>query len=148
MHRLGLKVGWAADFGSDEYSQFALQCTRQEGLDERLFAHHNRPLRRLSVAVSFPQDRLFITYYDPDPAIPAAMKALVTTSAKVLFVPALSWQTVGCRPETAPVEEYAPGYDGNAGMNTRPQLGSLINREIARAVKSCAIFLPNAPEAA
>ena len=48
MHRLGLKVGWAADFGDDDFSRFALARARAEGLDDTLFVHHRRPLRRIT----------------------------------------------------------------------------------------------------
>ena len=87
MHRLGLRVGWAADFGDDDLSALALRYARAEGLDEALFVHHERPYRRVSVAASLPDDRAFITYYDPAPAQPAGFKALVATTAHVLYVP-------------------------------------------------------------
>ena len=87
MHRLGLRVGWAADFGDDELSALALRHVLAEGLDEALFVHHKRPYRRISVAASLPNDRAFITYYDPAPAQPAALKALVTSSASALYLP-------------------------------------------------------------
>ena len=61
LHRLGVKVGWAADFGNDEFSRFALDRARQEGLDESLFVHHSQPLRRISAAASFPDERAFMT---------------------------------------------------------------------------------------
>ena len=64
MHRLGLKVGWAADFGDDDFSRFTLERARAEGLDDALFVHHRRPLRRITVALSYPDDRAFITYVD------------------------------------------------------------------------------------
>src|SRR4030065_1949915 len=80
MHRLGIKVGWAADFGNDDFSRFALNCARQEGLDETLFVIHDRPYQRISVAASYPEDRAFITYYDPDPQGPAAVSALIKST--------------------------------------------------------------------
>ena len=75
MHRLGLRVGWAVDFGDDDFSRFVLACARAEGLDDTLFVHHRRPLRRVTTALSYPDDRAFITYADPDPGTPAALKA-------------------------------------------------------------------------
>ncbi|MCJ7532966.1 MAG: carbohydrate kinase family protein, partial [Anaerolineales bacterium] len=33
MHRLGLKVGWAADFGNDRFSRFVLDYAENEKLD-------------------------------------------------------------------------------------------------------------------
>lgn len=89
MHRLGLRVGWAADFGDDDFSRFILEHAAQEGLDDSLFVRHKRPLRFITVAASYPEDRAFIGYYDPAPTMPAAMKALVTATARVLYVPGL-----------------------------------------------------------
>ena len=65
MHRLGLKVGWAADFGDDDFSRFTLERARAEGLDDALFVHHRRPLRRITAALSYPEERAFITYVRP-----------------------------------------------------------------------------------
>jgi sugar/nucleoside kinase (ribokinase family) len=85
-------AGWvcawgAADFGDDDLSALALRYARAEGLDDALFVHHERPYRRVSVAASLPDDRSFITYYDPAPAQPAGFKALIATTAHVLYVP-------------------------------------------------------------
>lgn len=87
MHRLDIKVGWAADFGNDIFSSFALEHCRKEGMDESLFVIHDRPIRRISVAASFPDDRAFITYYDPDPPVPAVLKALPSVSARAIYFP-------------------------------------------------------------
>ena len=89
MHRLGIKVGWAADFGNDDFSQFALEHVRKEGLDESLFVFHDRPYRRISVAASFPKIVRFLTYYDPDPQFPAAYPAIRKSQAKVFLIPGL-----------------------------------------------------------
>jgi sugar/nucleoside kinase (ribokinase family) len=89
MHRLGIKVGWAADFGNDDFSRFALKCAHEEGLDDSLFVIHDRSYRRISVAASFPNDRAFITYYDPDPQVPAAVSAILKSNTKLLFIPGL-----------------------------------------------------------
>lgn len=87
MHRLGLKVAWAADFGTDDFSQFVLRKAREEGLDDRFFVHHNRPLRFVTVAASYPEDRAFLAYYDPSPSVPAGAKALARVRAGALYVP-------------------------------------------------------------
>ncbi|HEX9090842.1 MAG TPA: carbohydrate kinase family protein, partial [Anaerolineales bacterium] len=60
LHRLGVNVGWAADFGNDDFSQFALRCAREEGLDESLFVFHEQPYRRISAAASYPHERAFL----------------------------------------------------------------------------------------
>jgi sugar/nucleoside kinase (ribokinase family) len=64
LHRLGVRVGWACDFGGDLLSQYVLEAARREGLDGGLFRHHAAPVRRITVAFSFPHDRGFISYVD------------------------------------------------------------------------------------
>ncbi|MGE5602704.1 MAG: carbohydrate kinase family protein, partial [Nitrososphaerales archaeon] len=82
MHRLGLRVAWVGDFGNDEFSRFALERAEAEGIDVSLSVRHPRPLRRITVAASYPHDRAFITYCDPEPAVPAAFKALAKASTE------------------------------------------------------------------
>jgi sugar/nucleoside kinase (ribokinase family) len=147
MHRLGIKVGWAADFGHDEFSNFALKFAREEGLDESLFVIHDQPLRRLSAVMSFPEERGFITYYDPQPSIPAAIPALVKARAKIVFIPGLytgDLLTTGVRMIRA--KKMSLVMDGNSSS------GDIVSnnkecKSVRKAIKSVDIFLPNASEA-
>ena len=41
------------------------------------------------VAASFEKERAFLTHYDREPDIPAALKALPVVKADILFVPGL-----------------------------------------------------------
>jgi sugar/nucleoside kinase (ribokinase family) len=147
MHRLGLKVGWAADFGSDEFSQFALRCARQEGLDESLFAFHDRSYRRISAAASYPEERAFITYYDADPQIPAAVQAVLKSRARVLYVPGLyTGDLLFASIKLIRAKGMILVMDGNSSNGIL--LGA--NKEckaIRRAIQNTDIFLPNASEA-
>jgi sugar/nucleoside kinase (ribokinase family) len=147
MHRLGLKVGWAGDFGDDDFSRFTIQQAEQEGLDASLFVHHKRPYRRISVVASFPTDRGFLTFYDPDPKVPAAIKALAKTAARVLFIPGFY-----CGPffdiglSLARARRMKVVMDGNAGGGGNLQaLAS--NPAVRKAVQSVDVLLPNADEA-
>jgi sugar/nucleoside kinase (ribokinase family) len=147
MHRLGLKVGWAADFGNDDFSRFALKFVQEEGLDESLFVHHNRPLRRITAAASYPEDRAFITYYDPDPQIPAAMPALIKSNARLLFVPGLySGSLIGPASKIIRSKKMTLVMDGNSSLGD--MIGdSKQSKAIRKAIKLVDIFLPNAREA-
>jgi sugar/nucleoside kinase (ribokinase family) len=143
MHRLGLSVGWAGDFGNDDFSRFALEQARAEGLDDSLFIHHNRPMRRISIAASFPEDRAFITYYDPDPRLPAVIKALTTASARVLYIPGFYYgpfMDMGLR--LARARRMKIVMDGNSGGGV-----TLKNSSVRKAVRSVDVLLPNAREA-
>jgi sugar/nucleoside kinase (ribokinase family) len=143
MHRLGLRVGWAGDFGNDDFSRFALEQAHAEGLDESLFIHHDRPMRRISIAASFPEDRAFITYYDPDPRLPAVIKALATASARVLYIPGFYYgpfMDMGLR--LARARRMKIVMDGNSGSDV-----SLKNNSVRKAARSVDVLLPNAREA-
>jgi sugar/nucleoside kinase (ribokinase family) len=143
MHRLGLSVGWAGDFGNDDFSRFALERAHAEGLDESLFIHHNRPMQRISIAASFPEDRAFITYYDPDPRLPAVIKALATASARVLYIPGFYYgpfMDMGLR--LARARHMKIVMDGNSGSDV-----TLKNNSVRKAARSVDVLLPNAREA-
>ncbi len=69
LHRLGVKVGWACDFGDDLFSQFVLSEVKKEGVDTSLFRLHDRPVRVFSLAFSYVNDRGFISYIDRLPPV-------------------------------------------------------------------------------
>jgi sugar/nucleoside kinase (ribokinase family) len=143
MHRLGIRVGWATDFGSDPFSRFALEQVRAEGLDESLFIHHKQPLRRITVAASYPKDRAFLAYYDPDPAVPAVVKALAKTSARACYLPGLYYgPLLEAGLALLRVRRMDLVMDGNSG-----EKANLSSPNVRKAVQSAAVFLPNADEA-
>ena len=143
MHRLGLRVGWAADFGDDDLSALALRYVRAEGLDEALFVHHKRPYRRVSVAASLPDDRAFITYYDPVPAQPAALKALVTARARALYVPGYySGALFNAGRWLVRAKRMQLIMDGNMTADL-----TLESPGVRRTLAQVDVFLPNAREA-
>ncbi len=147
MHRLGINVGWAGDFGNDDFSRFALNCAREEGLDETLFLFHDRPYRRVSVSFSYPHDRGFLTYYDPDPKFPAAISALRNSRAKVLYVPGLYYgPLLDAAITIIHLKKMNLFMDGNSSN------GDILGksrecRAIRKAIKYADVFLPNAQEA-
>ncbi|MEA3040468.1 MAG: hypothetical protein QOE79_2981, partial [Sphingomonadales bacterium] len=143
MHRLGLRVGWAADFGDDDLSALALRYARAEGLDDALFVHHERPYRRVSVAASLPDDRAFISYYDPAPAQPAALKALVTASARALYLPGFySGALFNAGRWLVRAKRMQLIMDGNM----TPDL-TLDSPGVRKTLAQVDVFLPNAREA-
>jgi sugar/nucleoside kinase (ribokinase family) len=143
MHRLGVKVAWAADFGNDVFSRFALEQARLEGIDEAFFVEHNRPLRRITVSASFPEERAFITYYDPDPALPAAMKALALVSARAVYVPGFFYGPLfDTGLKLVRLKKMKIIMDGNSDDEV-----VLTNPAMRKAVQNVDVLLPNAAEA-
>jgi sugar/nucleoside kinase (ribokinase family) len=73
LHRLGVRIGWICDFGNDLFSQFVLEQVHAEGIDSSLFSIFPKPVRRVSAGLSFPHDRAFVSFADPDdlpPVVP------------------------------------------------------------------------------
>ncbi|HPH95494.1 MAG TPA: carbohydrate kinase family protein [Anaerolineaceae bacterium] len=143
MHRLGVKVGWAGDFGNDEFSKQVMAAARQEGLDCSLFEVHKQALRKITVSASFADDRAFISYCDPDPALPAGLKRLPTTSARVLFLPGLytgDLLEVGSR--LVKLKGMKLVMDGNSSHATLAETPGL-----EKVLRLADVFMPNAREA-
>jgi sugar/nucleoside kinase (ribokinase family) len=143
MHRLGIKVGWAADFGEDDFSRFIVERAQAEGLDEALFVHHRRPFRRISVACSLPEDRAFITYYDPDLPLPAALKALAACSARALLIPGFFYGSLfEAGRKLTRLKGMQLIMDGNSGYDL-----TLADPAVRRAAEGVDLLLANASEA-
>lgn len=143
MQRLGLRVAWVGDFGNDEFSRFTLERAEAEGIDVSLCGRHARPLRRISVAVSYPQDRAFITYVDPAPTVPAAFKALAKASAEAVFIGGMVWGSAfDAGLLLVRSRRMKLLMDGNGAEQARPDDAGL-----RRALRSVDVFFPNLREA-
>ncbi len=143
MHRLGLRVGWATDLGNDDFSHFVLERVRAEGLSEDLVVHHKRALRNVTVAASYPEERAFIAYYDPAPAVPAAMKALAVTPARAVYVPGIyAGRLFHAGQALVRLRKMKLIMDGNS-----PDDLTLDSPAVREAIRSVDLFMPNAREA-
>lgn len=67
LRRLGARVGWVCNFGTDEYSRFVRELTASEDIDLRWARELETPFRRITSAIPFDGERAFITYVDPEP---------------------------------------------------------------------------------
>jgi sugar/nucleoside kinase (ribokinase family) len=142
LHRLGVKVAWAADFGTDAMSKLIIEEIRKEGLSEEFFIFHDRPFRRVTVAASFEKERAFLTHYDWEPDISAAVKALPKVNADILFVPGLvqGKQYTAALPFIK-VKKMRIVMDGNCASDA-----SISSRSVIRSISSASVFIPNAKE--
>ncbi|MFD9690577.1 carbohydrate kinase family protein [Kitasatospora sp. NPDC059146] len=90
LHRLGRRVVWSADFGTDPFSAHVLACARQEGLDGAAFRRHPFPVRSLTVALATEGDRAMVSFQDrvdPEPLAPLLRRF----RPRVLLLPQLRW---------------------------------------------------------
>lgn len=76
LHRLGARVGLIADLGNDPLSQVMLGVLNDLGLDCALIRRHPHPLPQVTMALSFPHERAFITRFQR-PAAPPDLAALL-----------------------------------------------------------------------
>ncbi len=142
MHRLGLRVGWAADFGNDPFSKSVIKAARREGLDDTLFQCHDRPYRRITAAASFPSDRAFLSYSDPGPATPAPLVALARHTAHALMIPGLFFG-----PVFDAGQALARAHEMKIVMDCQCTDETLDNPAVRGALERVDVFLPNSSEA-
>lgn len=76
LRQLGARVGLIADLGNDPLSLVARTVLDDLGLDRTLIREHPQPLPQVTVALSFPQDRAFVTRFQR-PAAPPDLAALL-----------------------------------------------------------------------
>lgn len=65
LRRLGLDVALHMQLGTDFFSRFVHDTIAQAGFLPDLLEIQDRDFRRLTVALSFPDDRAFLSYADP-----------------------------------------------------------------------------------
>ena len=145
MRRLGLDVGWAADFGDDDLSRFVLARARAEDLDQSLFACHPGPQRNITVALSYPRDRAFVAYYDAPPAQPAAEQAARQAATRAFYLahfhsPGAVFDAVLARAQAGAAKLI---MDGNSS-DRDPRI---VQAGPRRVLSHLDLFLPNAAEA-
>jgi sugar/nucleoside kinase (ribokinase family) len=76
LQRLGARVGLIAELGTDHMSRIARSLMDELGLDQSLIRQHPHPLYQVTVALSFPQDRAFVTRFQ-QPETPVDLDAIL-----------------------------------------------------------------------
>ncbi|MCC9306184.1 carbohydrate kinase family protein [Kitasatospora sp. RB6PN24] len=141
LHRLGREVLWSADFGTDPFSAQVLPCARQEGLEEAAFRHHPFPVRSLTVALSFANDRAMVSYQDPidpEPLLPLLRRH----RPRVLMLPQLRWDD-----ETVALARAARQLGTLMVMDCHDTPATLDDPAVRRVLAQVDVFTPNAAEA-
>jgi sugar/nucleoside kinase (ribokinase family) len=142
MHRLGVKVAWAANFGNDEFSRYVRNRAVEERLDPVCFSVDERPYRKITVSASFHDDREFISYSDPDRIDLGYIRKVINLSCRVLFIGGLY---------SGALLQLARRHFGKKGtilvMDGNSSKGTLQDKGIANSLKLVDIFMPNACEA-
>ncbi len=142
LHRLGVNVAWAANFGNDDFSKFVLNAAANEGITPACFVKKDKPYRNITVSASYHTDREFISYSDPQIIDPIYLRRIFTTPCKILFISGLY---------TGEIFELGASLLGSRKMmivmDGNSSTGTLGDKKIVRALKFVDIFMPNAREA-
>lgn len=144
LHRLGVKTGWAAEFGEDDLSQFTLRKLREEHFPEGLFVFSSGNVRKITVALSYPNDRAFIAYYDTGKMVETAVKGLVSANAKIVIIPALLYgPSLFAGTAITKLKGAQIFMDGNCSDESV----SIKEKKIRQAIESVRFYSPNCREA-
>jgi hypothetical protein len=91
LRRLGMDVGWAGAVGEDFFSHYILHKVEDEGIDTALIEYSAKPLQRVTVSLSSPEDRAFVTHIDSSPrTIDLAIGALERADCRLLHFSGLT----------------------------------------------------------
>ena len=141
LHRLGAKVGLIADLGTDHMSQVVRSLLDDLGLDQTLIRQHPHALSQVTVALSFPQDRAFVTRFE-QPETPVDLDAILQEyQARHLHV--CSFIAGINTPDAAEIAHrhgltvsMDPGWDDDA----------LLDPRLFRLIEELDVFLPSQSE--
>ena len=142
LHRLGVSVAWAVDFGNDAFSRYVKDMAEREGLDPVCFASKDYPLRNITVASSYRGDRQFISFSDKRRIDPGYIQRVLNTECTTLFLSGLY---------RGRLLALAAGHFKKQGttlmMDGNSSDGTLEDRDIRRALRQVDVFMPNGCEA-
>ena len=69
LRRLGVNVGWITECGTDIFSRFILAQAEHEDVGTSLIVRREESARRITVALSYPEDRAFVSYTEHEPDV-------------------------------------------------------------------------------
>jgi sugar/nucleoside kinase (ribokinase family) len=141
LHRLGVRTGWPCDFGSDMFSHFVLQSAYQDGMDVSLFRQHDYPVRSITVALSFPHERSFVSYVDPIDK-PDLVPLVHQFRPRCVFLMGLN-----TGPKLIELCSAAHQVGAFVFMDCQSHNTALDDPQVTEALQAVDIFAPNAAEA-
>jgi len=139
--RLGSRAGWWCRFGTDIFSLMIVEQASSDGLDGSHFIHVDHPLRRVSAAFSFTQDRGFISYSEYPEPFPVR-EDLERIRPRVLMLQGLSLD-----PKWLALIEAARSMGIIVCMDCQNTEATLSTPGMIQILGSVDVFLPNATEA-
>jgi sugar/nucleoside kinase (ribokinase family) len=141
--RLGVNVGWLGIFGNDFFSRLIADTLRTEGVDLSLIEFIDKPLKRVTVSLSYPDDRAFVSYVDPIPeSIESVFAALEKTAFKHVHYTGLTVD-----PRMPELIDLCHTKNISVSMDCQHKDDTLDMPLVREIISKLDIFIPNAIEA-
>ncbi len=143
MRRLGVNVGWVGQLGTDLFSRFVFDLIEKEDVDTSLITQLDAPFQRVTVAVSYPQDRAFISYADPAPTCVDMVQAIL---GRVSFRH-LHFTGLQLDPQTQALLQDVRERGMTVSMDCQDRIETLDTPGVQDVIMHLDMFMPNAKEA-
>ena len=143
LERLGVHTGWMGTLGSDPFSRVADDWVTQEGIDRAWLTMLAMPFPRVTVALSYPADRAFVTYIDPEPDLLAGVRAAIAAGeCDHLHFPGLVID-----PALPDLLNLCKAHKVRVSMDCQHRDHTLADPLVRDILSKLDIFIPNASEA-
>jgi sugar/nucleoside kinase (ribokinase family) len=142
LRRLGVNVGWRGQIGTDLFSRFALETVQAEGVDTTLLLRTDASFQRVTVALSYPHDRAFISYVDTAPtSVQMVFAALDTVRFRHLHFTGFQLD-----PRTNELLDNLHERGISVSMDCQDRPITLETPNVRDTISKLNIFMPNAKE--
>ncbi len=143
LRRMGVNVGWLGKLGTDFFSHFIDHLLHAEQVDMSLVSRLETPLPRVTVALSYPSDRAFVTYEDyAFDHVDRIINALAEVSCRHVHFGGL---TLDSRMAALIDDCHARGI--RVSMDCQHRHNTLAEPLVREVLSRVDIFMPNAHEA-
>jgi len=140
--RLGLNVALVAQIGTDIFSRYLEGEIKREGVDTRHLMRVDGDDRAVTVSLSFPKDRAFVSYVDRPGLYDFPKTLLDARMTRCLFIP-----TMPQHPKVMDLLAKAREAGIKTALDLHLPWGSLPDPKVARTLRAADLLLPNASEA-
>lgn len=143
LQRLQVETGWLGAVGTDIFSRYVLEWAENEHVDTSLLVRLNEPLQRVTVALSYPDDRSFVTYVDAPPDLIPRLAEIAHSGdyTHIHFTGLL----VDSR--LPPILRAMRDGGLHVSMDCQHREETLQSPGVQDTLKTIDLFMPNAPEA-
>jgi sugar/nucleoside kinase (ribokinase family) len=138
--RLGIRTAWAADFGTDLFSQTVLEAAGRDGLDAAGFTRLDHHVQRVSAAFTHQGERGFISFSETE-VVPPEVALLDRLRPKWLL------QSFRYGPDWLAFIAAARARGARVFADCRNGEFSLATPGVAEFLALCDVFSPNEAEA-